>query len=255
MKFVRLLCGTSALVALVAFVLVAANRPVHAYQDSPATVARPGADITDAYLFPSPTNPDHVVVVMDVHPLIAQGKGLSTFFDQGVLYQMKFSNQLPTAVGTPPTENLVIQFSVGQVLNNSQEIFVYGPAAPNSAGTTNSLINGGAASGSGIINRSFSVSSGNGMTVFAGARRDPTFFNRARFLQIFPDRNAGSTAQSCLPGGTNTCPAGFNTPPIADTTGQTNVLSFVVELPKATLQGTGSAKIAYWATTSTASGH
>ena len=57
MKFVRLLCGTSALVALVAFVLVMANRPVHAYQDSPAAIARPGADITDAYIFPSPTNP------------------------------------------------------------------------------------------------------------------------------------------------------------------------------------------------------
>ena len=254
MKFVRGHRGASAFVAVLALVAVAftlANRPVRAYQDTPATVARPGADITDTYLFQSPTNSNNVVAVMDVHPAIAAGSALTTFFDQGVLYQMKFSNKLPTAVGTPPVEDLVIQFSVGAVAGNSQQILVYGPNTPINTGTTNSLLNGGAATGAGIINKSFEVGT---MVVFAGARRDPAFFNRTRFLSIFPDRNAGSTVQSCLPSGTGTCPGGFNTPPIADTTGATNVLSFVVEMPKSTLQGNGSAQVAYWATTSTTTG-
>src|SRR5580658_4725207 len=92
---------------------------VRAYQDSTATINRPGADLADVYFFPSPSNSQNVVAVMTVHPLIPAGQGLSTYFDQGVLYQMKFDNDMGAA-GHIPTATTVIQFSVGAVVSNTQ---------------------------------------------------------------------------------------------------------------------------------------
>jgi uncharacterized protein DUF4331 len=249
MTSTRVLGSAVALVAAIGTCMALANRPVRAYQDSQATINKPSSDITDVYLFPSPTNSNNIVAVMDVFPLIPKGQGTSTFFDQSVLYQMKFDNQIGSA-GHIPVENVVIQFSVGAGANGTQQIFVYGPASPNQTGTTNTLVN---PSGSGLINKSFSADGG-ALTVFAGAREDPAFYDRNQLLRIIPDRNKGSTAQTCLPSGTNACPQGFNNPG-ADSQANANVLSFVVEMPKTLLEGSGNArKVAYWATTSSETG-
>lgn len=233
-----LACVCAAVVALT-------GHPVRAYQDSSATISKPGADIADTYFFPSPTNPENVVVIMTVHPLIAPGK--TTFFDQSVLYQMKFDNQIGTS-GHIPKEDLVIQFSVGPVVNNTQQIFVYGPATPNQVGTTNTIV---PETGAGIFGKTFSAGA---INIRAGLFEDPAFYDRNQLLKIFPDRNRGSTAASCLPGGTNTCPGGFNNPG-SDSQGNMNILAIVVEMPRSTLVGSnGNMKVAYWATTSTESG-
>ena len=73
------------------------------HQDSPLTVARPGTDITDLYVFPA-NDPSKVVLAMDVFPLIPPGLGTQTFFDPGVLYQFKIGLQ------SDATEDLVLQF-------------------------------------------------------------------------------------------------------------------------------------------------
>jgi hypothetical protein len=248
MTRIRTWGAVAALVAACGGAIALTSHPVRAYQDSFPTINRPGADIADTYLFPSPTNSQNVVAIMTVHPLIPAGKGTSTYFDQTVLYQMKFDNQIGTQ-GHIPAENLVIQFSVGPVTNNSQQIFVYGPAAPNSVGTTNTLV---AATGSGFINKSFTAGS---LTIRAGGFEDPAFYDRSQLFKIFPDRNRGSTAPTCLPGGTNTCPHGFNNPG-SDSQANMNVLAIVVEMPRSTLIGsTGNPKVAYWATTGTGSGN
>jgi len=235
--------GTLACVCAVAIALT--SHPVRAYQDSAATISKPGTDIADTYFFPSPTNPENVVAIMTVNPLIAPGK--TVFFDQSVLYQMKFDNQIGTT-GHIPKENLVIQFSVGPVVNNTQQIFVYGPTPPNQTGTTNTIV---PETGAGVFGKTFTAGS---INVRAGLFEDPAFYDRSQLLKIFPDRNRGSTAQSCLPGGTNTCPQGFNNPG-SDSQGNMNILAIVVEMPRATLVGAnGNMKVAYWATTSTESG-
>ena len=235
-------------VAALAFVcglaVVTTSHPVRAYQDSTATINRPGADIADTYLFPSPGNSQNVVAIMTVHPLIPAGQGGNTFFDQAVLYQMKFDNQIGTN-GHIPKEDLVIQFSFGPVISNRQEIFIYGPGAPNQVGTTNTLLTQTA---TGSLNQSITDGS---IVVRAGAFEDPAFYDRNQLLKIFPDRNRGSTAPSCL---TSTCPQGFNNPG-SDSQANTNVLAIIVEMPRATLIGpNGNSKVAYWATTSTESG-
>jgi hypothetical protein len=243
----------AAIVAVVAISLYAAH-PLYAsdHQDSPATIARPGADITDPYLFPSPTNPLNAVVVMNVHPLIPSGQGLTTYFDPGVLYQMNFDTTSENGSGESATiaRNEVIQFTFGQPGPN-QTVTVYGPAAAPTTTSSTSLV---AATGSGTINTPFTV---NGMQVFAGAREDPFFFDLAQFLKILPDRNAGSTATSCLPtplGGNNSCPNGWNNPG-SDTLKGYNVLSMVVELPRTVLEGGHGPKIAYWVSTHTSTGN
>jgi hypothetical protein len=256
MKIARLSGGIVALCALAAVALLYAGTPAHSFelQDSPATVARPGADITDAYLFPSPTNTKDVVAVMDVYPLIAAGQGLNTFFDQTVLYTMKFDNKYQgEAVGSRPIEDYVLQFSFGTPGGGTQQVFVYGPSAPVQTGTNTILLNGGAETGLGFINKVFQTSTG--VTVFAGARQDPFFFDLQQFYKILPDRMEGSTSPSCLPStGSGACPGGFNNPG-TDFFANANVLSIVVELPKSLLLPSGSGPIvAYWATTSSATG-
>ncbi|HEV3157237.1 MAG TPA: DUF4331 family protein [Candidatus Baltobacteraceae bacterium] len=256
MRFTRTL-GVAVLTgALVVGLVLDTHRPVRGattLRTSLATANHPVADITDTYLFPSPTNPNDVVVVMDVSPNIAAGGAATAFFDQAVLYQMKFDSIYPNGglpVGTGPTPNLVIQFSVTAPSNGTQGVYVYGPAAPNQTGTASTTV---AQTGFGQLSTTFSTS--NGLTVFAGPRADPSFFALAQFYNIFPDRNAGSTAASCLPTGSNTCPGGF-TNPGTDAFASTNVLSIVVELPKSMLMPNSTGpKIAYWATTSSTSGN
>jgi hypothetical protein len=213
---------------------------------------RVGADITDPYIFPSPNSPANVVLVMNVHPLVPSGQGASTYFDPGVVYEMNFDTSSENGSQFPAqtiNRNQVIQFTFGTPGPN-QTVTVYGLAAAPNNSTAVTLVS---PSGSGTINTAFTA--GN-MQVFAGAREDPFFFDLAQFLKILPDRNGGSTAQSCLPtplGGNNTCPQGFNNPG-SDTLKGFNVLSMVVEMPRSALIATGGSKIAYWTSTHTSSG-
>src|ERR1700733_9133609 len=103
MNRIRAWGAAIALVVACGLAVVLTSHPVHAYQDSPATIAKPGADIADTYFFPDPSNSQNVVAIMTVHPLIAAGKGPSTFFDQTVLCQMKFDNGIG-ATGHIPKE-------------------------------------------------------------------------------------------------------------------------------------------------------
>ncbi len=271
MRFARLFGGLAALCASAVAAFLYAGAPARSFdlQGSPVTVKRPAADITDTYFFPSPTNPDNVVAVMDVNPLIPAGAGLSTFFDPSVLYTMKFDNKYrqESANGGRPIEDLVIQFTFAAASNGTQQVFVYGPATPSTVGTRATLVDGGLANGQGFINRPFqagaAVAGTTPLSVFAGARRDPAFFNASQFYVIFPDRNQGGTTTSCLRGSSSPCPQGFTPAAFGssnDLFANSNVLSIVVEMPKTSLTvNNGGAcattcPVAFWATTSTNSG-
>ncbi|MEO6914020.1 MAG: DUF4331 family protein [Candidatus Baltobacteraceae bacterium] len=254
MKQFRTIGSLAVIVGLVAAIGLYSNHAVRGsdHQDSPSTLARPGADITDPYIFPSPNNPSNVVVLFEMHPLIPSGQGPSTFFDPGVVYQMNFDTTSENG-GTFPasgiTQNEVIQMVAGAPGPN-QPIYIYGPGKPSTTGNTTTLL---PLAGAGTIGQAFTV---NGMQVFAGPREDAFFFDLAQFLKILPDRNAGSKAQSCLPilSGNNTCPQGFNVQG-SDTLKGFNVLSFIIEMPRTMLEAGGGPKIAYWVTTNTSSGN
>ena len=151
------------------------------HQDSPTVVSNPLADVTDVYAFPDPHDASRVAMIMDVRPLIPSGMTAGIALDPNVLYQFKVATQ-GVASGSF-TENTVLQFTADST-GTSQQISLYGPAAPNEVGTTNTVVG---KTGTFPFGKVTKLS--NGIEVFVGPRRDPFFFDLAQFFKIVPDRN------------------------------------------------------------------
>lgn len=188
------------------------------------------ADLTDLFVFESPSDPSKVVLAMDFDPLITSGEARP--FDPRVLYQFKIDS---TGDGV---EDRVIQFQVNNRGPN-QTVSVYGPGRPNRIGTVSRLI---PSRRQGRLDQVFSA--GNGITAFVGTRKDPFFFDLEQFFKILPDRNyllqpnpnPPFTVLSFRPAGQ-----------AQDTLAPFNVHSIVVELPRALL---GNGKVGVWITAS-----
>ncbi len=193
------------------------------HKDSALLAADHAADIADVYTFRSPVNPDNVVLVMTVSGFIPPSEASTTSFDPNVLYQWKIDNN------GDAVEDLVIQaYATGS--GRHQVMHFVGPAEPDVTGATTRLIKGPKAA-SVRVSRGETpiVASHHGMTVFAGVRDDPFFFDLTQFKKII----AGEATSFRNPG--------------VDSFAGTNVLALVVELPSARLGGT---KLGVWGTTS-----
>ena len=223
------------------------------HADTAANYNRPGADLADVFLFPSKTNANNVVLVMDLHPLIPKGQGTTTAFDPNVLYQFKIDNT------GDYIEDLVIQVRFSGA-GTTQRAVVSGPHKPSTLGTSAFFV--APYPTTGALNATFSPTAG--MTVFAGGRSDPFFFDLQRFFAILPDRQTPATGQQVdFPSimaadtpqinGFRGFPAnsGFDSSPANDLLASLNVLSIVVELPRASL---GGGVVRLWETTSVAAG-
>jgi hypothetical protein len=202
------------------------------HADTPNIASNPGEDISDVFMFPSSTNPNNVVLVMNVHPLIGAGMGTSTYFDPNVLYQMKVDNN------GDGVEDLVIQAKFGAPGPN-QSVSIVGPVRPSTTGSTNVVEKSGTKIGK--YNTTFSPMAG--VTAFCGPREDPFFFDLDQFFTIFPDRATPITGTPVsnpnVPQATSYRPApgpGVSNP-AQDflSVHQFNVLSIVIELPKSML--------------------
>jgi hypothetical protein len=292
MNHKRVVATIAATAVLAAGALLYTVRPVKSsdHQDTYnlATRSNTSADITDVFVFPSPTNPADVVLAMDVSPLIPAGMGTAKFFDPTLMWQFKISHS------TSSVEDQVIQFGVSGT-SAAQTITVYGPAAPNQVGTRNTFVT---ATGTTPYNTSTTL--GNGIKVFAGPRADPFYFDLFAFFSFLGDRyyathssqsdpgqgdtlyngdNVGVAAQVApaydkaanpntptfngFPAGTTSGASGSGyacstNPPqnaLADIAGGFNVLSFVIEVPKSLLTaGFSSSLIRVWATVNSSTG-
>jgi hypothetical protein len=198
------------------------------HADTPEIAANPMIDITDVHIFPSPTNSDNVVLSMCVNPLIGPGQGGNKSFDPNALYQFKIDN---TGDGV---EDLVIQAQfhgtgAGQTVNVTM------PERPSTLGAMN--MREPVLPTSGAINTIFNP--GQGMTVFAGAREDPFFFDLEQFFNILPDRATPLNGMPVPLADANTPkqgswrPAGTAVDFLSN--GGYNVLSIVIELPRKSL--------------------
>lgn len=212
------------------------------HADTPEIVGSPGTDISDVYIFPSPNNPNNVVLAMMVHPLITPATVATTSFDPGVLYQFKIDNSGDNV------EDLVIQARFSGT-GPTQKCLISGPVAPSMTGTVSKQLNTYPIEGT--LNKSFTPKSE--MTVFCGHREDPFFFDLEQFLTIFPDRGSTLTGkaipedQANIPQATSWRPTGTAVDFLSN--GGYNVLSIVVEVPKSAIKG-ASGKIGVWCTTS-----
>ena len=209
------------------------------HADTPQIAASPGTDLTDVFIFPSPSNPDNVVLAMNVNPLIATGGSAS--FDPNVLYQFKIDNTGDNS------EDLVIQARF-EGTGSAQKVMLSGPSIPALYGTQSRALP--AQGTTGTVGAVFSPTPGT--SVFAGVREDPFFFDLEQFFTILPDRATPINGKPVAPADANTPKAtSWRAPGVAkDFLAGFNVLSIVVELPRSAIRGAATSKIAVWATTS-----
>ena len=202
------------LVAVSGLILVAAD-----HIDAPLTASGSAIDITDVYAFQG-QNTSNLVFAVNTQGLLSPGATAAAKFDENVMIEINIDNNGDNI------EDLVIQ-----AIKRDDKMYFFGPVAPGTTGTT-STIKTAAASGSVAIT-SYGVTAltaeKNGMKFFAGPRDDPFFFDLGQFKAIL----AGTAT-------------GFKSPGV-DTFAGTNVMSLIVEVPKAML-GTSS-KLNVWAET------
>lgn len=286
----RILGGTLTVAAAAVAVALYTVHPVKSsdHQDTYnlATRSNTSADISDMFVFPSPTNSANVVFVIDVSPITPAGT--PTYFDPTLMWQFKIAH------GSTGPEDQVIQFGVNGTGAN-QTITLYGPAKPNEVNTANTFV---APTGSFTYNTPTQFS--NGIKVFAGERADPFFFDLFAFFTFLGDRHYAVHSSQTDPGPAGPLSNGDNvgapakyapdydktadpskpsfngfasgtmsstganayacrTNPsmnaLADIGGGFNVLSYVVEVPRTLLTtGYSSPSIHVWATVNSPSG-
>lgn len=174
--------------------------------DAPA-VTGTSTDITDFYAFQG-ENSDNLVFVVNTQGLLAPGQpDENTVFDEDVLLEINID-----------TNNDLIEDLVIQAIKRNSTMYFFGPVAPSQTGL-NSDIDEANMTGSVVISKAGEIltATNNGMQFFAGLRDDPFFFDFNRYNEVI----AGTAT-------------GFNNPG-TDTFAGTNVLSVVIEVPKAML--------------------
>jgi len=213
MKKTKMILGLS-LVAVSGLILVAAD-----HIDAPLTASGSAIDITDVYAFQG-QNTSNLVFAVNTQGLLSPGATAAAKFDENVMIEINIDNNGDNI------EDLVIQ-----AIKRDDKMYFFGPVAPGTTGTT-STIKTAAASGSVAITSygtTALTAEKNGMKFFAGPRDDPFFFDLGQFKAIL----AGTAT-------------GFKSPGV-DTFAGTNVMSLIVEVPKAML-GTSST-LNVWAET------
>lgn len=209
------------------------------HQDTPLVELNPAMDMTDVYAFPGSSS-DRVALVLNSWAFLTPAKTPATSFDPNLLYQFKIDNT------GDAKEDRVIQV-VFRGTGANQTVEVRGPLVPPVVGAMNNQLDTSTPTITGNINTV--LGSPTGMQVFAGAREDPFYIDLEQFFRIIPDRKPATGQLSMLP---DTATAGSFRPATSavDFVKGFNVLSIVIELPKAQLTAGGNAKIGVWGTIS-----
>ena len=176
-----------------------------------------GVDITDVYAFQSPADHSKMVFVMNVQGLMSPSATATASFPPNTLYEFNIDNTGDNV------EDLVIQAIV-----QDGKIRVYGPVAPSMPGTTSTIVTSGISTEAKVTSYGAATPEIGGtgpIKVFAGPRDDPFFFDLVRFKEILSGEQTG-----------------FRNPGV-DTFAGTNVMSIVVEVPKALLGNASSINV------------
>lgn len=187
--------------------------------DAPAVTGL-GSDITDVYAFQSPANASNMVFVVNVKGLMSPTATATAAFDPEVMVEINIDN----STTKDNVEDLVIQATL-----EGGKVSTYGAIAPVQTGLKSTLVTTGTAVSANIstYGAAPTIGTANGISVFAGPRDDPFFFDLTQYKKVI----AGTATSFNKPGD--------------DTFKGTNVMSVVIEVPKSTL-GTGTINI--WAT-------
>ena len=182
------------------------------HTDAPA-VTGGTADIADFYAFESTENSDNLVFAATLQGLLSPGQTGMASFDENVLIEFNIDNDADNV------EDFVIQ-----LIPRDGKMYAFGPYAPSSTGVTSSIDESVEPIVADITKYGDSASIGTDGTskLFAGPRDDPFFFDLGAYSAIL----AGNAS-------------GFDNPG-TDSFAGTNVLAVVIEVPKSSLNSTGS---------------
>jgi hypothetical protein len=173
------------------------------HAEAPGSSADPAADITDFYAWN--TADGKIVAVLDYSPLMAIGD--ADVYDADVLYTVHVDND-------------------GDNVSDVDVLVRFGQKSDGSWGVQVADLPGGSAVVSGAVDTV--IDAGGGLSVYAGLRDDPFFFDFQGFLDTL------STAAIAFTG--------------TDTFAGYNVMSIVVEMDAATAAGSATS-VQLWATT------
>ncbi len=193
------------LLASAAFFLTSAD-----HIDAPG-VASTSSDIADLYAFEG-DNPNNTVLIATVQgPLTPGDVTNNAAFDENVMIQFNIDNDGDFV------EDLVIQ-----AVKRGDSMYVFGPIVPTATGITGQVETSGPMRSVKISSSDdVQVTTEDGMSIFAGPRRDGFFFDFNRFNAVI----SGSVA-----------PEGFLPPDEAsDFFEDLNVLAVSIEVPNAML--------------------
>ncbi len=206
---------TSKILGVASFLAVGFGLIAADHIDAPA-VKGGTADITDFYAFQG-ENTNNMVFVANLQGLMSPGTTGAAKFDENVMVEFNIDNTGDNV------EDLVIQ-----AIPRNGKMYFFGPVAPGNTGTMSTVKSTANQASVGITpyGSAAITATQNGMTVFAGPRDDPFFFDLGKYKEVI-----GGKAPSFSAKGT-------------DTFAGTNVLSVVVEVPKSTLGS--AAKINTW---------
>jgi hypothetical protein len=230
--------GALAAAACVAVAVAARTTLASDHQDTPEVELSPRMDINDVYAFPSPSNPDRIVLVLTTSSPITPAQAASATFDPNLLYQLKIDNT------GDAVEDRVIQITF-RGTGSDQRVEVRGPVAPNETGMRSTLLQASPMV-SGALNTP--LGSASQMQVYAGLRDDPFFLDLEQFFKIVPDRrpSTGPLSGPLTPEATSFRPAGQ----AVDYLRGFNTLAIVLEMPESMLTAGGNARIGVWGTIS-----
>lgn len=176
------------------------------HNDSPS-LSGTSADIADFYAFEAP-DPDNMVLALNVQGMIPAGAPTEqTEFDENIL--MEFNIDLNNDL----KEDVLIQ-----AIKRGDSMYFFGPFRTSETGLESSINTSIKHKVKISTKEDIQILEQDGMKFFAGPREDPFFFDRNQFDEYMNGNARG----------------GFVDPGV-DTYAGTNVLSIVIELPKAML--------------------
>ncbi|RYC53050.1 DUF4331 family protein [Flagellimonas olearia] len=203
-KTTKYVMGLGALVAS-AIVLVSAD-----HIDAPST-AGTTSDIADFYAFEPSEGSDNTVFVVDVQSNVLPELAYGTF-DEDVLTEINID-----------LDGDLVEDQVIQAIARDGRMYFFGPATPSQTGLNSQVLTDSPLGDVEISGATPIVESANGVSLFAGPRQDPFFFDFFQFNAVIsPDMESA--------------PGGFLPPEeAADTFDGANTLSIIVEIPNAML--------------------
>lgn len=190
------------LLAMATLIFVAAD-----HIDAPSSMGTT-ADIADYYAFEPTEGSDNTVFVVDLQSNVLPDLAYGTF-DEDVLTEINID-----------TDGDLVEDLVIQAIPRNGRMYFFGPAAPAQTGTTGQVLVDSPLGSVPISGPSAETATSNGVSLFAGPRQDPFYFDFFQFNAVI----GGMAPEGFKPAGE-----------AVDTFDGANTMSIAVELPNSML--------------------